>query len=74
MKWKLRVRDTRGNIHTHRFCNAEAAWRHWVLYSLDAKEGYYEWIEMWKRSRDVVATGEQGEEVWQLQMRYPTEC
>ena len=74
MKWKIRVRDKRGNIHTHRFCDAEAAWRHWTLYVRDIEGGYYEWVEMWTRQPKLVATGEKGEEVWLFQQRHPKEC
>ena len=73
MRWKIRVRDRRGNIHTHRFCDAESAYRHYTLYSLDIDAGYYEWVEMWRKQRDLVATGEPGEEVWTMVQRYPNE-
>nr|QJB19344.1 MAG: hypothetical protein [Microvirus sp.] len=73
MKWKMKVRDLRGNIHTHRFSNAEAAWNHWVLYYRDVQEEYYEWVEMWKKAENLVVTGEEGEQVWILQMRFSKE-
>ena len=73
MRWKIRVRDKRGNIHTHRFCDAEAAFNHYVLYAQDIDTGYYEWVEMWKLRKNLVATGEPGEEVWTIVQRYPNE-
>ena len=73
MKWKIRVRDNRGNIHTHRFCDAVAAYSHYTLYSRDIDTGYYEWVEMWRRQKTLVATGEPGEEVWTMVQRYPNE-
>ena len=35
--------------------------------------GYYEWVEMWRRQKNLVATGEPGEEVWTIVQRYPNE-
>lgn len=70
MRWKLRVRDKRGNWHVHRFADAEAAYRHWTLYLTD---GTVECLQMWKLQRNVVATGEAGEEVWALVQCWPVE-
>ena len=68
MRWKLRVRDLRGNWHVHRFADAEAAYRHWTLYIND---GSVEALQMWKMQRKMVATGETGEEVWSLVQFWP---
>ena len=73
MRWKIRVRDKRGNIHTHRFGVAEAAYNHYVLYAQDIDSGYYEWVEMWRQQKNLVATGEPGEQVWTMVQRYPNE-
>ena len=70
MKWKLRVKDMRGNWHVHRFADAEAAYRHWTLYQRD---GTCERMEMWKLTRNVVATGLPGEEVWYPVQRWSNE-
>ena len=73
MRWKIRVRDKCGNIHIHRFCDAQVAYNHYFLYAQDIDCGYYEWVEMWKRLKNIAATGEPGEEVWTLFQRYPNE-
>ena len=73
MMFKMRVRDRNGNIHTHRFWYSESAYRHYMLYLLDIDAGYYEWVEMWRKERNLVATGESGEEVWTMVQRYPNE-
>lgn len=70
MRWKLRVRDFRGNIHVHRFLDAEAAYRHWTCYHND---GICERLEMWKLTKNLVATGETGEEVWIRVQTWPVE-
>lgn len=70
MKWKLRVKDRRGNWHVHRFADAEAAYRHWTLYLYD---GTVSELQMWKLQRNIAATGLAGEEVWTLIQRSPTE-
>ena len=67
MRWKLRVKDRRGNWHVHRFADAEAAYRHWWQYDLD---GICEVLEVWQLRKKIVATGEPGEEVWFLVQRY----
>lgn len=73
MRWKIRVRDNRGTIHTYRFCDAEAAYDHYVLYAQAVDAGYYEWVEVWRRQNNLVATGVPGEEVWTMLQRYPDE-
>jgi len=70
MKWKMRVKDKRGNWHVHRFVHSEAAYRHWLLYHLD---GTCERMEMWKLTPNVVATGLPGEQVWNLVQTWPVE-
>ena len=70
MRWKLRVKDLRGNIHVHRFRDAEAAYRHWTCYQND---GICERLEMWKLTKNLVATGETGEEVWIRVQTWPEE-
>lgn len=70
MRWKLRVKDKAGNTHVHRFPDAEAAYRHWTLYQSDIDRGFYEHQEMWKLTK-LHATGDDGEEVWQLVQMYP---
>ena len=70
IKWKLRVKDKRGNWHVHRFWYAEAAYRHWTLYLID---NTCERMEMWKLTRNVVATGLPEEEVWDLVQRWQNE-
>ena len=70
MRWKIRVKDKGGYTHVHRFPCATAAWDHYSLYQSDIDSGLFEWIEMWKKTEKLVATGEQGEEVWTLVHRY----
>ena len=70
MRWKLRVKDFRGNIHVHRFRDAEAAYRHWTCYHND---GICERLEMWKLTKNLAATGEAGEEVWIRVQTWPEE-
>ena len=70
MRWKLRVKDFRGNTHVHRFLDAEAAYRHWTCYHND---GISERLEMWKLTKNLVATGETGEEVWIRVQTWPEE-
>ena len=71
MKWKIRVKDKRGNIHVHRFSDKVAAWNHYELYRQDIDAGYYTYVEMWVRNFSIVATGEVGEQVWTLREAYP---
>nr|QJB21727.1 MAG: hypothetical protein [Microvirus sp.] len=71
MKWKIRVKDKRGNIHVHRFSQKVAAWEHYELYKRDIDMGYYAYVEMWVRNSSIVATGEVGEEVWSKFESYP---
>ena len=48
-----------------------AAWNHYHLYECDVERGYFDRVEFWERSDHVVATGEEGEEVWQLVQTAP---
>lgn len=70
MRWKLRVKDYLGTIHVHRFVDAEAAYRYWTGYLND---GVCERLEMWKLTKNLVATGEEGEEVWIRVQTWPEE-
>lgn len=73
MKWKIRVRDKRGNVHVHRFAEKVSAWNHYELYKRDIDLGYYTRVEMWVLNFSLFATGAPGEQVWTLFEAYPTE-
>ena len=76
MKYRLRVYHKKGSgVSRYDFPGSAkvAAWNHFHLYCVDIDQGYFDRVEMWIRDRGTVATGDRGEEVWQLKQRYPEE-
>lgn len=72
-KYRLRVYHKNGSgISKFDFPRSSkvVSWEHYHLYESDVMAGYYDRVEYWER-RDWIATGEDGEEVWQLILSYP---
>jgi len=70
MKYKIVVRHLGGHTSVYKFPR-DAKWGdHFVMYRDDVASGFYQWVELWKRTA-AVATGEPGEELWDLVERFP---
>ena len=72
MRYKIVVKHL-GN-HTSRYDFPwNSSWSDdYEMYKRDVMQGFYLSVELWKRT-NVVATGEPGEQVWQLVERFPQE-
>ena len=70
--YKLRVYHKGGTKSRYDFPRGSKWADHAEMYKRDIDDGFYEALEVWRRS-DAVATGFVGEVVWDLIERYPSE-
>ena len=69
MRYKIIVRHHGGSVSRYEF-PWQSSWSdHYMLYKDEVSKGFYRSVELWKRV-NVVATGEPGEQVWQLVERF----
>lgn len=70
MKYKIVVKHLGGYRSTYKFPR-DAKWGdHFVMYKDDVAKGFYKEVELWRRTT-AVATGEPGEELWDLIEGFP---
>ena len=72
MKYRLRVYHlNKSGVSRYDFFDKVAAWEHYHMYTEDVTRGFFDRVEMWWRDVQTVATGLEGEQVWQLVQQFP---
>ena len=74
MKYRLRVYQlNKSGVSRYDFFDKVAAWEHYHKFTEEVTHGYFDRVEMWRRDFQTVATGLEGEQVWQLVQQFPVE-